>query len=129
MCNSNNCSEFLHYLFFKYSETVDETGFAENYLSWKSIHKDELNGDNMLAIITLSECFTKSDDISFPSEKDYWARQTPIDLMKYPNCISKVYRHISSGNLYLVYRELGGHVPELRCRLIQRNLLTPLPTV
>lgn len=56
-------------------------------------------------------------------ESQYWGHDAPQDLSSYPYYGCDIYRYGARGGVYFRYEEMGGHVPEKRCRLVRRELI------
>ena len=54
---------------------------------------------------------------------EYWGENAPIDFSKYPYSHVEIYKLKDFNNLYFNYKELGGHMPEDRIRLIRKELI------
>lgn len=54
---------------------------------------------------------------------EYWGEDAPIDFSKYPYSQMEIYKLKNFNNLYFNYKELGGHMPEDRIRLIRKELI------
>jgi hypothetical protein len=90
------------------------------YRSWAPFDDDDRS--------RLTRVYTAPDDpVEFgaPTDMDdYWQTGFPIALGRYPNLVADVHRDDSTGNLFLVYVETAGHVPERRCRFLDPDLVT-----
>lgn len=88
------------------------------YISWEMIKKEELEQLQSVGEISAGELTMKE----YPSAHNYWSPQAPIALAYYPYNGCEVYKY-PNGGVYLVYEEASGHIPEMRCRLVQRELI------
>ena len=76
-------------------------------------------------MLDVARCWspTPSSPARIPNHADYWAEAAVIRFDEYPYSACKIYEAKGGSNLYLVYREFGGHVPEWRCRLVRESLI------
>ena len=88
---------------------------AAKYVCWRAL--DPVDEDEFVLIARL-EC-SDSIDREYSTECSYWSADYPFALRYYPNFGASVY--VAFGRYYLVVREFGGHVPETRCRRLQRD--------
>lgn len=100
-------------------ESVTENELSSTFRSWKKISKKDLNEMEKVGEVEVPgepnmETYTAEHGFEHP---DY-----PIAFLFYPYDGCDLYRDHDQ-NLYLVYREFGGHVPELRCRLYRPELV------
>lgn len=57
------------------------------------------------------------------SEENYWKPESPISINRYPYAGCWIYEHPKYHSFFFVYTEFGGHVPETRCRYIDKKLI------
>lgn len=89
------------------------------YLAWNKLEKADEEQLVLIGKLDNEERPTSN----YPYKDKYWQPDAPIALAYYPFFGCKLYRYGQNGGLYFVYDEFGGHVPETRCRLIQRDLI------
>jgi hypothetical protein len=106
---------------------LDNSGIPESeceqrpkeYLGWQSLSPDFER--ELQPFANIRETNVSKLNNEFPSEKGYWSPESPIAAKYYPYNGCQVFRYLSC--FFLVYIEFGGHVPEKRCRLLQRKLI------
>ena len=86
------------------------------YLSWNWLDDKDYDKLQFLGMLAYTGTYAE-----YPSPYNYWMPAYPIALHCYPNNDCEVYQY--KEGLFLVYDEISGHVPEKRCRLIQRELI------
>ncbi len=90
----------------------------QKYLSWQALDsKDELMLDYV------GDLVAKTPSSSPAFMEDYWKEDSLMELWKYPYIGCQVFKLRACTSCYFVYTEWGGHVPEKRVRLIQKNLI------
>ena len=118
MSNILNLNDLLD----KIPESIDSINDAEKYsakfLKWGKISEIELA--NFTEVGGIDQ---EKENANFNQVDDYWSEQGKVDFKKYPFNSIKVYKQNNANNFYGVYRESGGHVTELRCRIIQKKLV------
>lgn len=87
------------------------------YLSWAKFNKSDF-----IVFDLIGKIFEASGNIlEYDTDINYWSENYPISFDHYPNSGADVY--FDGMNYYIIYREYGGHVPEIRCRLIRKSLI------
>ncbi len=87
------------------------------YVSWQKVNDEDLLSFQLIGILR-GETNNGSE---YPSKESYWSADYPIALNYFPNYGSKIY--FNGNNFFLVYRDFGGHIPEVRCRVILPDLI------
>ena len=86
------------------------------YLSWEWLTDEDLDKLTFLGMLAYTGTYSE-----YKSAYNYWMPEYPIALHCYPNNDAEVYQY--KEGIFLVYDEISGHVPERRCRLVQRALI------
>jgi len=114
-----NLNTLIALLNFNKEQILSFDKYARDYLSWKVLtteFKKELQ-----LIDEIETC--KSCSSEYNTKENYWSINYPIVLEYYPYNGCKVYKNKDCQSYYFVYVEYGGHAPEERCRLIQKELI------
>lgn len=91
------------------------------YISWEKLAKED---DGKLRLLgALENEGGPVHATEYKSSYNYWSPESPIALAYYPYNGCDVYQYKENGGIFFIYREDGGHVPEMRCRLVQRQLI------
>jgi len=88
-------------------------------LAWSKISKEQVNSFEKIGIIYSETVENESDN----SNLNYWDEDSQIDFEMYPYNGCGLYKLKNMPYFYLIYTEFGGHYPEIRCRLIRRELI------
>lgn len=89
----------------------------KKYSSWEKLDVNDLEKMQLFAQLT-----TNKDHISFfDTVINYWSEEYPIALNYIPNMFSYIYTY--KNDLFMVYIEFGGHIPEKRCRYLDPLLI------
>jgi len=102
-----------------YYKADKKDALAKKHIAWETLNNKDK--ESLKLVFELKDVNLK--ELKTTIQEKYWSKSSPIDFRKYPYIKSSVYIHEKTGNLFLVYREFGGHVPELRARLIQKKLV------
>lgn len=93
------------------------------YVSWSALAEEDEEKLRLLGELVPDDGVPINTAKEYPSRHNYWLPDAPIALGYYPYNGCDVYQYGHNGGIYLVYTEYGGHVPEKRCRLVQRQLI------
>lgn len=88
----------------------------ERYVGWEWLKEADLDKLTFLGMLAYTGTYSV-----YKSSINYWSPEYPIALHCYPNNDCEVYQY--KEGIFLVYDEISGHVPEKRCRLVQRALI------
>lgn len=95
----------------------------EKYLAWEPLQKVDEEKLSFIGLLISDDPSIHVFNSEFPSPYNYWAKNYPIALRYYPYNGCEIYKNNETSYLYFVYLEFGGHVPEKRCRLVQKELI------
>lgn len=93
--------------------------FYSSFIVWNKISQEQFEKLQKIGKI-LSTIEWKE---ARPIPHNYWDADALIDFDEYPYYGCDLYKSKEGSCYYLVYKEYGGHVPETRCRLIQKRLI------
>ena len=102
---------------------IESSLLSEKYVAWRKLDKVDEG-----RLIFLGQLVPDDSDVtlfadSYPSNHQYWSPLYPIALKNYPYTGCEIYKANDAELFFLVYDEFGSHVPEKRCRLIQKHLI------
>ena len=100
-------------------ELLDVDKDAINYISWKALENDVKKDLEYIGSLSIDNHF----DSDYRSLENYWSPSYPIAIHYYPNFGCKLFKKLGIESYYLVYSDFGGHVPEERGRLLQKELV------
>ncbi|MGD1841443.1 MAG: hypothetical protein ACFB0B_11185 [Thermonemataceae bacterium] len=98
-------------------EKSEPTDLSKRYEAWSKLTQEDQEKLTLLGAIEVAQAY----DDEYPSEENYWSANYPIALAYYPYNGCDVYTDGKS--YFFVYRDFGGHAPEMRCRAIRQTLL------
>jgi len=98
-------------------DLIPETSKSEKFLSWQIVDLSFLNTFDFIGNLKSNNPIAQE----YKTSINYWLPDYPIALNYYPNYGAKIYT--DNVDFYLVYKEFGGHSPELRCRLLRKSLI------
>ena len=98
-------------------DLLPEQNRTQDYLSWTKMKISDLNSFEFVGNLKV-DYFHKKE---FETNENYWSDQYPIAFEYFPNSSCSVYT--DGFHYYLVYKDFGGHSPEQRCRLVQKDLI------
>lgn len=99
------------------SKNSRKSKLAKKYLAWSKLDREDQAKLSRLGSIGVEQ----KHDKEFLSDENYWSLKYPIVLEYYPYYGCDVYT--DGEDHFLVYQEFGGHVPEKRCRFVQKELI------
>ena len=108
--NQNNLLRFLNNL----EQDKSKRDYSD-YEGWNDWHPDF-----EYELIRIGQI---EQDPTWESASKYWGKDAPILLDKYPYCICEIFQCPISGQVFFHYLETGGHAPQKRYRLIQKELI------
>lgn len=107
----NKASVLEHLINLSEDNTCDHSDCFE-WREWRQT-------DNFISIGTVSD----GSSGEFDSTLQYWGKDAPIVLHKYPYYGCAILKCAKCDRLFLKYRETGGHASEERIRLLRKELI------
>lgn len=87
------------------------------YRAWEKLNVQDFPEFTQVGILDVENPCPRA----YQSAISYWSPMYPIALNYYPNSGSEIF--FDGQAYYLVYVELGGHLPERRCRRVEASLI------
>ena len=106
--------------------SIEEIEYFDNiykkYTAWKELARNDEANLSKIGVLVPDDG-TLEVATNYQTEENYWSERHLISLRNYPYNGCGIFKYGTNGGLYLVYVELGGHAPEKRCRLAQKELI------
>lgn len=104
-------------ILFELSEKSDKNDLTKKYSAWTTLDQEDF--DKMIKVGSIHTDSKKNYEVD--SKESYWSKKYPIAIDFYPNNSCDVFSY--NDTYFLVYKEFGGHIPEIRCRHIQKKMI------
>lgn len=93
--------------------------FYRSFIAWNKISQEHF--EKLQKIGKILSTIKRKEESAITN--NYWDADALIDFGEYPYHGCDLYKSKEGNCYYLIYEEYCGHVPETRCRLMQKRLI------